>query len=440
MTAKKGAYLSLGILFFLNLFNYLDRFIISAVFPLLQGDLHLSDSQLGLLASSFLLSYIAFSPLAGLLGDRYPRKGIIASGVSLWSLATVGSGLARSYRQLLMARALIGVGEAGYATVSPSLISDLFRKEVRGKALSFFYIAMPMGSALGYAMGGYMGKHYGWRVAFFLAGGPGLALALTTLFLKEPRRGAAELEGKGSPNPPEMSGGPWPLGSEASLPVRASAGPAPSLRSYVELLKIRSFLYDTAAMAAMTFAIGGLAYWMPTFFSRERHMDLAQANLLFGAITAGAGLLGTMLGGLLGDWLQRRTPKAYFLLSGGAMWAAIPWALVGQMAPYPWIFLPGFFLAELFIFLSTGPLNASLVNVVLPQQRSMAVALNILIIHLLGDALSPVLIGKISDLTDLYTALFIAPLSLGISGLILFQGAQHLPGDVERMTQRLKGA
>lgn len=440
MTAKKGAYISLGILFFLNLFNYLDRFIISAVFPLLKGDLHLSDSQLGLLASSFLLSYIVFSPLAGLLGDRYPRKWLIAFGVLLWSLATAGSGLARNYGQLLMARALIGIGEAGYATVSPSWICDLFRKEVRGKALSFFYIAMPVGSALGYALGGYIGKHYGWRMAFFLAGGPGLALALTTLSLREPRRGATELEGKGIPNPSETSKGPWPQRKRASFPVQASARPAPPLHSYLELLKIRSFLYDTVAMAAMTFAIGGLAYWMPTFFSRERHMDLAHANLIFGAITAVAGLLGTMLGGVLGDWLQRRTAKAYFLLSGGGMWAAIPWALVGQMSPCPWIFLPGFFLAELFIFLSTGPLNAALVNVVLPQRRSMAVALNILITHLLGDALSPVLIGKISDLTDLYTALFIAPLSLGISGLILFRGAQYLPRDTERVAQKLKEA
>ena len=170
----------------INLFNYLDRYVISSLLPLMKEELGLSDARLGSLASWFMVSYLALSPFAGYLGDRYKRKYLIGSTVIVWSLATAATGLSRSYLHLVLTRALTGIGEAGYATVAPAIIADAFPSSRRGSALSVFYAALPVGSALGFTLGGYWGVHFGWRTAFFLAGGPGLLLAIASFLVREP--------------------------------------------------------------------------------------------------------------------------------------------------------------------------------------------------------------------------------------------------------------
>ena len=190
--SPRAARLAVALLFGVNFLNYIDRYVIAAVAPLIQADFGLKDTQLGLIGSMFMLAYMAASPVAGILADRYPRRYFVGGGVLLWSLATIASGLSAGYRQLLAARSFIGIGEAGFGGVAPTLISDLFPKERRGRMLAYFYVAIPVGSALGFLLGGYVGEHWGWRHAFYIAGGPGLVLGLLALFMAEPARGAGD--------------------------------------------------------------------------------------------------------------------------------------------------------------------------------------------------------------------------------------------------------
>ncbi|HWI40409.1 MAG TPA: MFS transporter, partial [Verrucomicrobiae bacterium] len=256
----------LGLLLAVNLLNYLDRQALYAVFPLLKEDLALSDGALGLLGSAFMLCYMLSAPLFGWLGDRGNRSRVGAFGLAAWSVATIFSGLASSYRALLPARALVGLGEASFGTVSPGLLSDYYPKERRGRALSWFYLAIPVGSALGYLLGGVLGHRFGWQAAFLMVGAPGLLLVYPLLRLRDPRPAVA------------------PGGTGAAGGGRA-------------LLSNRSFVANTLAMAAMTFAMGGLAQWVPSFYCRAHSLDVARANLLFGGITVVAGICGTTLGG-----------------------------------------------------------------------------------------------------------------------------------------------
>ncbi len=273
---------ALTLLLTVNLLNYIDRQVLYAVFPLVKNDLALSDTALGFLGSSFMLCYMISAPLFGWLGDRMRRVRLAAAGLAAWSLATAGAGLAPGYRSLLAARTLVGVGEASFGTVSPGLLADYFPRERRGRVLAYFYLAIPVGSALGYLLGGNIGQHFGWHAAFLLVGIPGLLLALPVMFLREPRRGAGDA-------PTEMQ--------------EESAG------GYAALFANRSFVTNTLAMAAMTFAMGGLAQWVPSFLNRAHGLDVARGNTLFGALTVLAGITGTLTGGWLGDRLQARSVK-----------------------------------------------------------------------------------------------------------------------------------
>jgi MFS family permease len=404
--STRSARLAVALLFGVNFLNYIDRYVIAAVAPLIQADFGLRDTQLGLIGSMFMLAYMAASPVAGVLADRYPRRYFVGGGVLVWSLATVASGLATGFRQLLAARSFIGVGEAGFGGVAPTLISDLFPREKRGRVLSYFYVAIPVGSALGFLLGGYVGQHWGWRHAFYIAGGPGLILGVLAFFMAEPARGA----GDGAVNQAHH----FALGAAKGL------------------LKNMSFVYTTLGMSAMTFALGGMAYWMPTFFHRERGLPLDEANTLFGAMTVGSGLVGTFLGGFLGDWFLKRTPKAYLLVSGWGMLLAVPVAYVGLHATDRSVFLPALFVAEVLVFLNTGPANAVLVNVALPEIRATAISASIFIYHLLGDVPSPILIGRLSDRSgSLEGALMLTTVAMGVSGVFYLLGTRSLGADTE---------
>jgi len=302
---------------------------------------------------------------------------------------------------------MIGVGEAGFGGVAPTLISDLFPKEKRGRMLAYFYVAIPVGSALGFLLGGYVGEHWGWRQAFFIAGGPGLALGLLAFFMAEPARGAGDGVSKA-----EHRFDP---------------------RSTLALARTPSFVHTTLGLSAMTFALGGMAYWMPTFFHRERGLPLEEANTLFGGMTVVSGLLGTFLGGWLGDWLLRRTPKAYPLVSGWGMLAAVPFAALGLMAEQRLVYLPAIFVAQVLVFLNTGPANAVLVNVALPEIRATGIAASIFVYHLLGDVPSPILIGRASDGFGLEKALLLTSLAMAVSGIFYLLGTRTLGADTERV-------
>ena len=394
---------TLAVLTGINAFNYLDRFITAPVLPLIIVSLHLSDAQAGSLQTVFILVYSLACPASGWLGDRGKRLHLAAAGVAVWSLATFASGLVASFAWLALARAVVGIGEASYTVVTPSLLADHYPPGRRGRALSIFYAAMPVGIALGYVLGAQIGARFGWRPAFFVAGGPGLVLALALLFLREPPRGRFD----------------------------ESSRPATSLRETIATLRQRpSFFFNMAGQTIFTFAMGGLGAWMPTYFVRERGLGVGAAGTIFGALLLVAGFLGTIVGGQAGDRLTRRFPGAHFSFSGWALIASLPFTLVAVLSPDPARFWPAMFVTQLLLFVNLGPLNAAMVNVLPPDLRARGVGLHTTTIHLLGDALSPFLIGVISDSVGLRIPVLLTGLLLPLAGLVLLIGRRHLVADL----------
>ncbi len=393
-----------------NLLNYIDRQILYAVFPPIQTELGLSDTQLGLLASAFMWVYLSTAPIFGLLADRWSRPRLMALGVGIWSVATAFSGLARNHAQLLFGRAVVGVGEASYGSIAPAMLSDAFAPARRGQVLAVFSMAIPVGSALGYLLGGLLERWLGWRASFFIVALPGLSLTWVVSQIPDPSR-----------NPSFIS-------------VEPSARPAaPRVGDYIRLLRTPSYVLNCLAMTTMTFAVGGLAAWVPTYLTRVRGMELAQANLTFGLLTLISGVGGTVAGGWIGDRLLARMPSAYFLVSGAGLALSVPFAVaVIQVEDRTWV-LTAIFLAELFIFLNTGPLNAIIANVSRAEVRATAYAANIFVIHALGDAVSPAVVGAVSDQVGLALAFWIAPAALALAACFCFWGMRYLAADVARL-------
>ncbi|MEX1361870.1 MAG: MFS transporter [Nannocystaceae bacterium] len=405
LPTRRVALAILLVLTAINFVNYLDRYVLFAVLEPLSQELSLRDSESGLLGTAFILVYALASPFLGQLGDRVSRKRITAISVTVWSLATVGSGLAQDYPTLFAMRALVGVGEAGYAAVAPAVIADLFRPAVRGRKLAYFYLATPVGSALGYLVGGAVADAYGWRSAFFVAGAPGLVLAMLILFLPEPQRGASDDEDGSEP------AGIMPLGASVRRLFRSPA-----------------WRINTAGTTLMTFAIGGLGAWMPTYLERTFGVTTGQAGMSFGAVTVLGGLVGTLLGGWLGDRAQARGAGGYFRVSALGLMLGAPLVLLIPLMPTLALTLAVGFAAELLLFLNTGPLNAALVACVPAVMRARAVAVNVLFIHVLGDAISPPLMGVVSEGWTLGAAIGLTAVPMALGGALLWWGARRVGG------------
>ncbi len=381
----------------LNLLNYIDRSILNAVQPLVQSEFHVSDAQIGRLTTVFLIFYTLAAPFMGPLADRYSRKLIVALGAFAWSGVTLLTAFVHSYQSLLIRHTLVGIGEASFVTISPTIIADLFPESVRGRVLGVFYLAIPVGFALGYPIGGYFGTHYGWRTPFYIAAGPGFLLGLLVMFLREPERGQFD-----------------------SLPETRER------RSVLGLARNPAFLAATLGMAMMTFAQGGLLVWMPTFLSRMRGYTLLQANQLFGLIIAIDGTIASILGGWLGDRLLQRTKGAYYLVSSVSMGLGIPVMAVALFSRGS-AMVPGIAIAGFLLLLNTAPLNTAVINSVGGHIRATAIAVNLFVIHFLGDAFSPWLIGKISDSSSLESGFVSTIVATALSAAILIYGIRFAP-------------
>ncbi|MGE5608154.1 MAG: spinster family MFS transporter [Bacillota bacterium] len=404
-----GAHRALGLLLLINMFNYIDRLVLAAVLvsignELLAGD-PLIDTRKGWLTTAFLFSYMIASPLFGWLADRISRWILIAFGVLLWSLASGASGLAGSYGALLTTRLFVGIGEAAYGPVAPALISDLYPLVWRGRVLSWFYMAIPVGSALGYLLGGLAAAWGHWRWAFLAVVPPGIVLGLLCFLMPDPKRGQVR--------------------------CTATPSPRPSLREYLQLLRNRSYVLNCLGMAALTFSIGGVAQWMPNYVQAYRHWgDEGSVNIIFGTITAFTGLIGTLLGGITGDHLRNKLPGAYLFVSALGLFAAFPFFVLMLFVPFPWAWA-FVLLAEFFLFFNTGPSNTALANVTHPSVRATAFALNIFFIHIVGDAISPPIIGLLSDLTGGNMNVGFASVGMMIlaGSVFWFWGARYLDRD-----------
>ena len=405
--------IALSVLTLVNLLNYLDRYVVSGIVPDLKAPpLGLSDSQIGLLTTAFMLVYMVAAPIFGALGDRGSRTRPIAVGVFLWSVATLVSGFATNYAHLLGARAIVGIGEAAYVSIAPALLADSFSRSQRGRVLSVFNMAIPVGAALGYIVGGLMSHHFSWRAAFFVAGAPGLLLAILVLRVKDPPRGSQdESEGEGD----TAAGAGHPRGSKP---------PSGPVAIYLSLLKQAPYMLVVLGYAAYTFALGGLAVWMPNFLERVHNIPAVQATTSFGAIVVVTGFLGTFLGGWLGDYWVKSSRQAYLWMSGVITLVAAPLTFVALTAASSSVYYPAIIAAELLLFMSTGPINSSIANMVSPTERASAFALSMFVIHLLGDVPSPTLIGWLSDLSSLGKAVLIVPAAIVISGIVWLVSAR----------------
>lgn len=398
------------VLTLINLLNYLDRYVPAAVLPQMKASGVVStDSEAGFLATGFLVVYMLASPVFGYLGDRRARTRPIAIGVALWSVATAWSGLSRSYWSLFASRAAVGIGEAAYATIAPALLADYYPPSRRGRIFAIFYMAIPVGAALGYVVGGAVSQAWGWRAAFLVAGLPGLLLALAALRIPDPPRGSSD------------------AAVIAPLPSASRTGVVDALwqtlRLYLRLAGRSSYALTVLGYAAYTFALGGLAFWMPTFLERVRAVPVSQATTGFGAIIVVTGFVGTFLGGWAGDYCQRYTRQSYLWLSALATFAALPLTLACLKSTVPSIFYPTLVGAELLLFMSTGPINSVIVGLVSPAQRASAVALSVLVIHLLGDVISPPLIGSLSDRTSLAQAVLLVPVAVAVCAVLWLAAA-----------------
>ena len=400
--SPRAARVTLAVLTAINLLNYLDRYVVPPIAPDLKSAMALSDAQLGWLVPAFMIVYTLTAPVFGAWGDRGSRTRPIAIGIFIWSLATVLSGLAHSYPQLLAGRALVGIGEAAYVAIAPALLADCFPAASRGRVYAVLNMAIPVGSALGYVLGGLIGQHLGWRAAFLIAGAPGMLLAFAVLWLPDPPRGSQD--------------------EAAAAPAAArAAGP---LAVYLALMRRSPYGVIVLGYAAYTFALGGLAFWMPSFLERVRGVAPAEATTGFGAIVIVTGFVGTFIGGWLSDYFLKYSRQAYLWVSGVATLLAAPFALLALTAPAPALYYPGIVLAELLLFMSTGPINAAIVNTVSARERASAIALSMFAIHLLGDVPSPALIGHLSDSSGLGHAVLIVPVAIAIGGAVWLAAAR----------------
>lgn len=411
----------------LNLFNYLDRYVATAVSPKIAKDFNLTDWQTTAIISAFMLGYFVTSPVFGALGDRYPRKGLIAGGVLLWSLATAASGLATGFGMLIIVRILVGIGEASYATLSPTIIDDVSEPRTKNKWLALFFVAIPIGTALGYGLGGWMAEKWGWPVAFFIAGAPGILLAGLVLLIDEPPRkvlASSVSRVRASPGgPPEPPHGP----------KKGAVG---------QLLRLPMYRNAVLGYTAYTFALGAFAGVAPLFLERSFEMEGSQGTLWLGIILASGGLLGTAIGGWLGDrYPGEDRARAYLKVCAIVSAIAVPFSAACLLARTPVEFFVPFGICGVLLFTATAPINAAILKAVPEELRASAMAVSIFSIHLFGDFISPQIVGGLSDLLgkNLRAAMGILPVAIAIGALVWWHGSRA-PRVAADGTQAVGGA
>jgi MFS transporter, Spinster family, sphingosine-1-phosphate transporter len=382
----------------LNLFNYIDRYILPGEVSLIQREFHSTDQQMGALTTALFVFYMITAPLTGWLGDHFRRKPMIIAGAVLWSLATLGTVWVHGYWMLYARQALVGVGEATFGIFAPAVLADFYPERDRNRILSIFYVAIPVGAALGYVAGGELGSLWGWRQPFFLCAIPGLVIAALYAWIgREPERGASDH-------------------------VRPTADRA----TVLGLFRNPAFLTATFGLATLTFAMGGISAWVPTFLHRAAGLSVGDSSMVVGAITVVDGIAGTLAGGWLAQRWLSTNHRALYLLSFWSVALTLPCGALVFFGPRAWA-VPALFAAEFFLFLNTGPLNAAIVNSVSAPVRATAISFNLFCIHFFGDTFSPTIIGAISDRTNLSIGLGATLIFLIISAIILQTGARFAP-------------
>ena len=389
---------TLILLICLNLLNYIDRYILPGAQTLVQREYGWSDQRMGALTTALFVVYMLVAPLTGWMGDRFSRKPLIIGGAVLWSLATLGTAWVHDYWTLYLRHALVGVGEATFGIFAPAVLADFYPERDRNRILSIFYLAIPVGAAIGYLAGGELGTHFGWRAPFFVCAIPGLVIAALYGWLgREPERGTSD-----------------------------HIKPDLNRTTFLGLFRNGAFLTGTLGMAALTFAVGGISAWVPTFLHRSAGLSVANSSLVVSAITVVDGIAGTAVGGWVAQRWLRTNHRALYLVSFWSVALTLPFGAMVFFGPPRWS-VPALAVAEFFLFLNTGPLNAAIVNSVSFRVRATAISVNLFCIHFFGDTFSPQIIGAVSDRTNLSLALGLTLVSMVVSGVILLVGARFAP-------------
>jgi predicted MFS family arabinose efflux permease len=393
-----GATTALVLLTALNFVNYIDRYILPGVQEQIKHEFHLTDAHIGNLTLWFMLAYMCTSPITGWLGDRFPRKPMIVIAALFWSGINYLTATVHSYDSLNLRHAALGVGEASFGIFAPALLADFYPEDQRNRVLTIFNVAIPVGAALGYLVGGTVGEHFGWRMSFIVSAVPGTIIAiLIAFFMKEPARGASQHD-------------------KAKL----------EKGTVLALLKNKAYLSSILGYAAVTFSLGGISWWMPSFLQRVDGRSQSSAAYIMGAITVVAGLGGTIVGGTIAQKWSRTNPKALYLVPAISAAIAVPPALLCFFGPHS-LMLYGLAGAIFLIFLGTGPVNAATLNAVRPEIRATAMAGQLFIIHALGDAISPRIIGTVSDHSNLNLGLGCTLITMLVGSAIFFFGSRYAP-------------
>jgi MFS transporter, Spinster family, sphingosine-1-phosphate transporter len=449
VTVSRYSYYALSVLTLMNFLNYIDRQALPAVAPAMQRELGLTDTELGAMEAALLLSFTILAPLFGRLGDRYSRTRLMATAAVVWSLATGLTAwvdrspmlppqlqlhlpffgvlaLSSAALGLCCVRAVVGVGESSYSTITPTLIADYFPFERRATGLGIFQAAIPMGFALGYVLGALLAHYFGWRLAFMLVGLPGLIVSIFVWKLREPKRGEHDA-------PPDK-------------PTTGGEARQSWWRTTKQIFMTRDWLLSTAGYTALTFVLGAFATWATLMLARDKHMSETGAAVVLGVVSLVAGAAGTFGGGWIADRVVAKRRNGYFLVCAASSLLGVIPAVIALVTHRPMFFLPAIFFAVVLLFVNNAPFHAILVNSVPPSIRASAMALNIVVIHACGDVISRFGVGKLSDSLaggkatpiagmakllgidpmqeHLTAALLVVPAGLLISALFFFWGAR----------------
>ena len=400
VTVARYSYYALSVLTLMNFLNYIDRQALPAVAPAMQRELGLTDTELGAMEAALLLSFTILAPLFGRLGDRYSRTKLMAVAAVVWSIATGVTAwidrspvlppplqlhlplfgvlvLSSAALGLCCVRAVVGIGESSYSTITPTLIADYFPRERRATGLGIFQAAIPMGFALGYVLGALLAHYFGWRLAFMLVGLPGLVVSIFVWKLREPKRG------------------------QHDPPIKATNSDDGVRQSWwhttKQIFMTRDWLLSTAGYTAVTFVLGAFATWATLMLARDKHMSETGAAVVLGVVILVAGAAGTFGGGWIADRVVAKRRNGYFLVCAASSLLAVIPAVIALVAHRPMFFLPAIFFAVVLLFVNNAPFHAILVNSVPPAIRASAMALNIVVIHACGDVISRFGVGKLSD-------------------------------------------
>jgi predicted MFS family arabinose efflux permease len=448
--APLWAWGALALFFAMNLLDSVDQWLLTAVLPQVSLELRLSEIQAGWLSTVLLLGLAVMCPPIGYLADRLRRPRLLAMGFAVWSLATVGTGLARNYDQIQVARALVGVGGAIFWVVALPFLMDVFPRRLRARVLTAFFLAVPLGAALGLSLVAAFARVTNWQTAFLAVGAPGFLLALMALLMPDPVRGLSD-------------------GVDLQR-LRLHEQVGPSREDYVDLMVNSSYTYSVFGITFSSFALAGLLYWSPTFLTVAKGLTEAQANSPLGLTFLGAAIVGTAVGGWFAGWFSTTNPRALFVLPGLGMLAAIPFVLAAIYGRSAFLVFGGLFLAEGAIFMNIVPCYTIIASVVMPNMRAVALGAALASIHLLGDIWSPALMNWVVDTfgqadsmatifgkalavvgavpvvrpdrdpENLTAGMLVVIPALLISGIVLLSGSRHLPREMALMLAKLRAA